>query len=178
VTDPIDLVFGPAGLPRRTGSRAYAVNLILGERPPAFHRELVIAPGGCFEPASTPAGDVVAFRASAAVGARADLELVDHLYLQFSAHPPSMTFDEYSAWYQVHQDENIAQTDGLRRGWRFRLESLAYPPGPAPTHLAAYEIDGPLERVTGDLGRAMDAGLISLPGWFTRFASLEAVAAA
>jgi hypothetical protein len=39
-----------------------------------------------------------------------------------------------------------------------------------------YELEGTLETLTADLGRAMRAGVISLPDWFTRFASLEAIA--
>ena len=112
------------------------------------------------------------------VGARSDFELPDHLYLQFSAQPPSLTFDQYSAWYQVHQDENIAQSPVLGRGWRYRLEPLGLERAAGPTHLALYELDGELETLTGDLGRAMAAGVISLPDWFTRFASLEGIAAA
>jgi hypothetical protein len=88
-----------------------------------------------------------------------------------------MSFEDYSDWYQVHQDENIGQTEALRRGWRFRLDALDAGGGPRPTHLAVYEIEGPIEQVTGDLGRAMAAGVISLPEWFDRFASLEALAA-
>jgi len=42
---------------------------------------------------------------AASVGARDDFDLPGHLYLQFSANPPSMSFEEYSDWYQVHQDE-------------------------------------------------------------------------
>jgi hypothetical protein len=52
------------------------------------------------------------------IGARGDFELPGHLYLQFSAHPTSLSFDAYSDWYQVHQDENIDQSAVLRRGWR------------------------------------------------------------
>jgi len=110
------------------------------------------------------------------IGARHDFELPGHLYLQFSAQPPSLSFDAYSDWYQVHQDENIAQSAVLRRGWRYRLEPLGTPAGPGPTHLAVYELEGTLETLTADLGRAMQAGVISLPDWFTRFASLEAIA--
>jgi hypothetical protein len=87
-----------------------------------------------------------------------------------------MSFDAYSDWYQVHQDENIAQSDVLRRGWRYRLERLGSAAGLGPTHLAVYELEGSLEVLTADLGRAMRAGVISLPDWFTRFASLEAIA--
>jgi hypothetical protein len=110
------------------------------------------------------------------IGAQTDFELPGHLYLQFSAHPGALSFDAYSDWYQVHQDENIAQSAVLRRGWRYRLEPLATAVGPGPTHLAVYELDGTLETLTGDLGRAMRAGVISLPDWFTRFASLEGIA--
>ena len=64
----------------------------------------------------------------------------------------------------------------LRRGWRYRLEPLGTAVGPGPTHLALYELEGTLEALTADLGSAMQAGVISLPDWFTRFASLEAIA--
>ena len=40
-----------------------------------------------------------------------------------------------------------------------------------------YELDGELEALRSHLDAAMAAGVISLPDWFTRFASLEAVAA-
>ena len=39
-----------------------------------------------------------------------------------------------------------------------------------------YELDGALETLTADLGSAMEADVISLPDWFTRCASLEAIA--
>lgn len=164
--------------PSAVAARSYDINVILGERPPASYPELVICELG-----DDPM--VVGLRSEggllgwegASIGVGAGFELPEHLYLQFSAQPPSMSFEDYSAWYQVHQDENIAQTDALTRGWRFRLEPLAAVGEPGPTHLAAYEIQGSLETVTGDLGRAMQAGVISLPDWFTRFASLEAVAA-
>jgi hypothetical protein len=64
----------------------------------------------------------------------------------------------------------------LRRGWRYRLEAVGAAGEPGPTHLALYELEGTLETLTTDLGRAMQAGVISLPDWFTRFASLEAIA--
>ncbi|HXR28338.1 MAG TPA: hypothetical protein VN772_02085, partial [Solirubrobacteraceae bacterium] len=57
------------------------------------------------------------------------------------------------------------------------LEPLGAAVGPGPTHLAVYELEGTLEKLTADLGRAMATGVISLPDWFTRFASLEAIAA-
>jgi hypothetical protein len=87
-----------------------------------------------------------------------------------------MRFAQYSDWYQVHQDENLAQSAVLVRGWRYQLELIGEGERPGPTHLALYELDGDLETLTGDLGRAMEAGRISLPDWFTRFASLEGVA--
>jgi hypothetical protein len=162
--------------PGALAARPFDVNVILGERPPAGHPELVICElGGEVPHAGLPGGALV-WQATS-IGAGTGFATPAHLYLQFSAQPPSMPFEEYSDWYQVHQDENIAQTDGLTRGWRFRLEPLAGVEEPGPTHLAAYEIEGPLERVTDDLGRAMAAGVISLPDWFNRFASLEAVAA-
>ena len=175
-------------------ARAFTVNVILGERPPALYPELVMCEVDTarFDAQAALAAldidshDGNALRAdglrfaaweATSVGVRDDFDLPDHLYLQFSATPPSMSFGDYSDWYQVHQDENIAQTDGLLRGWRFRLTPRVVAVDPGPTHLALYEIEGPLERVTGDLGRAMEAGVISLPDWFTRFASLEGIAA-
>ncbi|MGH2852027.1 MAG: hypothetical protein ACRDLP_15610 [Solirubrobacteraceae bacterium] len=164
--------------PGVVGARAFDINVILGDRPPAFHPELVI-----FELGGDPMvvglrseGELLGWEGTS-IGVGTGFDLPEHLYLQFSAPPPSMSFEDYSDWYQVHQDENLAQTDALTRGWRFRLESLARTEQPGPTHLAAYEIQGSLETVTGDLGRAMQAGVISVPAWFTRFASLEAVAA-
>jgi hypothetical protein len=185
---------GLAGLEGVVAARAFTVNVILGERPPALYPELVICRldaasfdlGAALRVLDITGRDGNAQRAdglrfaaweATSVGVRDDFDLPEHLYLQFSANPPSMSFEDYSDWYQVHQDENIAQTDGLLRGWRFRLTPRVIAVDPGPTHLALYEIDGPLERVTGDLGRAMDAGVISLPDWFTRFASLEGVAA-
>jgi hypothetical protein len=182
------------GVPGVAAAQAFEVNVILGERPPAGYPELVIArlDGAAFDLAGALAAlgiagadgkaedaDGLRFAAweAASVGVRDDFDVPRHLYLQFSANPPSMSFEDYSDWYQVHQDENIAQTDGLLRGWRFRLAPRVVAVDPGPVHLALYEIDGPLERVTGDLGRAMEAGVISLPDWFTRFASLEGVAA-
>jgi hypothetical protein len=182
------------GVPGVAAAQAFEVNVILGERPPAGYPELVIArldAGGFDLEAALAALDIAGadgnaqdadglrFAAweAASVGVRDDFDLAGHLYLQFSANPPSMSFEDYGDWYQVHQDENIAVTDGLLRGWRFRLAPRVVAADPGPVHLALYEIDGPLGRVTGDLGRAMEAGVISLPDWFTRFASLEGVAA-
>jgi hypothetical protein len=175
-------------VPGVLAARPFTVNVVLGDRTPAFFPELVICEldraiydgettlaalniGGAAE-----AGFSFAAWDGTSIGARGDFELPGHLYLQFSAHPASLSFDAYSDWYQVHQDENIAQSAVLRRGWRYRLELLATDVGPGPTHLALYELDGTLETLTADLGRAMQAGVISLPDWFTRFASLEAIA--
>lgn len=180
-----------AGVPGVVAARAYEINVLLGERPPASYPQLVI---GVLDEAGFDA--VAALEALGAdgspgagaarllsweavsVGPRSDFDLPPHLYLQFSANPPSMDFESYSDWYQVHQDENIAQTDTLRRGWRFRLDPRSGAPLPGPAHLALYEIEGAIEQVTGDLGRAMRASVISLPGWFDRFASLEGTSAA
>ena len=175
-------------------ARSFAVNVVLGERPPAFYPELVMCEldGAAFDAGGAAAAVEIGGAATAgelpadggglaawdgtSVGTRRDFELPGHLYLQFSAQPPSMSFGAYSDWYQVHQDENIAQSDVLRRGWRYRLEPLGTTVAPGPTHLAVYELEGTLETLTGDLGRAMQAGVISLPDWFNRFASLEAIA--
>jgi hypothetical protein len=154
-------------------ARAFTVDVLLGERPPAGFPELVICE---LDGALGPAAGDLQFHATT-VGPRSDFDLPAHLYLQFSAPPPAMSFEDYSDWYQIHQDENIAQTDTLARGWRFRLEALDSGAVPRPRHLAVYEIEGSIEQVTGDLGRAMAAGVISLPDWFDRFASLEARAA-
>jgi hypothetical protein len=173
--------------------RALGVNVVLGERPPAGYPELLMcelddhafAPQAALEAlgisssdgnAERPDGLRFALWRAASIGVRSDFDLPGHLYLQFSANPPSMSFGDYSDWYQVHQDENIAQTEVLRRGWRFRLEPLVEAVVPGPTHLALYEMNGTLEQLTGDLGAAMRAGVISLPDWFTRFASLEGIA--
>ena len=180
-------------VPGVAAARAFAVNVVLGDKTPAFYPELVM----CELDSATyderadvaalglgaPAGGLTQQRGlrfaawdGISIGARDDFELPDHLYLQFSAHPPSLSFDAYSDWYQVHQDENIAQSAVLRRGWRYRLEPVEAAAAPGPTHLAVYELEGTLETLTSDLGRAMQAGVISLPDWFTRFASLEAIA--
>jgi hypothetical protein len=176
------------GVPGVVAARPFTVNVVLGDRPPAFFPELVICEldRAIFDAETAvvalniggAAEDGFSFAAwgGTSIGARGDFELPGHLYLQFSAHPASLSFDAYSDWYQFHQDENIAQSAVLRRGWRYRLETLATAVGPGPTHLALYELDGTLETLTADLGRAMQAGVISLPDWFTRFASLEAIA--
>ena len=175
-------------------AREYAVNVLIGERPPASYRELVFCQidaadfdadaalaalgiDGVDGNRERPDGVRFASWRASSVGVRDDFELVDHLYLQFSANPPSMSFAQYSDWYQEHQDDNIAQTDTLRRGWRYRLQPHVIAADPGPAHLALYEIEGAIEKVRSDLGAAMEAGVISLPGWFTRFASLEGVAA-
>jgi len=173
--------------------RAFEVNVVLGGHPPAGYPELLIcevdahafdvqvaldALGINGRDGNAQRSDGLRFAAwqAASVGVREDFDLPAHLYLQFSANPPSMSFEEYSDWYQVHQDENIAQTQTLRRGWRFHLQPIVEAIVPGPTHLALYEIEGTIEQVTGDLGAAMRAGVISLPDWFTRFASLEGIA--
>jgi hypothetical protein len=183
-------------VPGVVAARPFSVNVVLGDRTPAFHPELVMceltdagydrdaavaavaaigADGTAGAGAVSDGARVVAWD-GASVGERRDFELPDHLYLQFSAQPASLSFAAYSDWYQAHQDENIAQSEVLRQGWRYRLERLGGAPEPGPTHLAVYELDGTLEVLTADLGRAMRAGVISLPDWFTRFASLEAIA--
>jgi len=185
-----EALLGVAGV---AAVRSFKVNVVLGEHPPAGYPELVICEidGAAFDAqaalaaldiggrdGSTERPDGLRFAAweAASIGVRGDFDSAPHLYLQFSANPPSMAFEDYSDWYQVHQDENIAVTEGLRRGWRFRLQPRVSAIVPGPTHLALYEIEGTLEKVTGDLGAAMGAGVISLPDWFTRFASLEGVA--
>jgi hypothetical protein len=180
-------------IPGVVAARPFTVNVVLGERTPAFYPELVMceldgADGDV--DAAVPAlamsaapgdgtgqdGLGLAAWDGVSIGARDDFQLPGHLYLQFSAHPASLSFDAYSDWYQVHQDENIAQSPVLRRGWRYRLAPVGTAVEPGPTHLAVYELGGTLETLTADLGRAMQAGVISLPDWFTRFASLEATA--
>ena len=171
-------------VPGVVATRSFSVNVVLGERTPAFFPALVMCEldGATYDASAAaaalaiPEGPRIAAWEAMSIGARNDFELPDHLYLQFSAHPPSLRFEEYSDWYQVHQDENIAQSAVLGRGWRYGLELLDLGESPGPTHLALYELDGDLETLTGDLGRAMKAGVISLPDWFTRFASLEAIA--
>jgi hypothetical protein len=174
--------------------RSFGVDVVLGEHPPAGYPELLMCEldGDAFDVAAAlavldingsdgnaerPDGLRFAVWQAASVGTRSDFDSPAHLYLQFSANPSSMTFEEYSDWYQVHQDENIAQTEVLRRGWRFRLEPRVNAIVPGPTHLALYEMKGTIEKLTGDLGAAMRSGVISLPEWFTRFASLEGIAA-
>ena len=95
---------------------------MLGERTPAFHPALVMCEldGATYDSRAAAAalsvsgGMRVAAWEARSVGARSDFELPAHLYLQFSAQPPSLTFERYSDWYQVHQDENIAQSRGAR----------------------------------------------------------------
>jgi hypothetical protein len=181
------------GVPGVAAVRSFKVNVVLGEHPPAGYPELVMCEvdGAAFDAqaalgaldisgrdgsAERPDGLRFAVWEAASIGVRGDFDLPAHLYLQFSANPPSMSFEDYSDWYQVHQDENIAQSEVLARGWRFRLEPLVNAIVPGPTHLALYEMEGKLEKLTGDLGAAMRSGVISLPDWFTRFASLEGIA--
>ncbi len=180
-------------IPGVVAARPFTVKVVLGERTPAFYPELVmceldgaagnteaavaaIGVGDSAESSTPPHQLSFAAWDGWSIGARNGFELSGHLYLQFSSQPASMSFDAYSDWYQVHQDENIAQSAVLRRGWRYRLEPVATAAAPGPTHLAVYELEGTLETLTADLGRAMEAGVISLPEWFTRFASLEAIA--
>lgn len=180
-------------VPGVVAARPFTVNVVLGDRTPAFYPELVMCEldvashdaeaavaaltlGATPRDATGPDGLRFATWHGVSIGARDGFALSGHLYLQFSAHPASLSFDAYSDWYQVHQDENIAQSSVLRRGWRYRLAPVGSAVEPGPTHLAVYELEGTLETLTADLGRAMQAGVISLPDWFTRFASLEAVA--
>lgn len=176
-----------ADVPGVVAARPFTVNVVLGDRAPAFFPEVVICllDHAIDDAETTPAalnigvaeaGLSFAAWDGTSIGARSDFGLPDHLYLQFSAHPASLSFENYSEWYQVHQDENIAQSAVLLRGWRYRLEPVGATGEPGPTHLALYELEGTLETLTTDLGRAMQAGVISLPDWFTRFASLEAIA--
>jgi hypothetical protein len=166
--------------------RAFSVRVVKGERTPASYPELVIcelddAPAGVAAFGSAPSfapsqsWRFVAWH-GCSVGPRSDFELPEHLYLNLSAAPPSLSFAAYSDWYQRHQQENIAHSAVLRRGWRYRLTRLGPRADPGPSHLAAYELDGTLEALTADLDEAMRTGGISLPDWFDRFASLEAVA--
>ena len=179
-------------VPGVVAARPFTVNVVLGDRTPAFYPELVmceldanhdaeaavaaLAIGATAGDGTGPDGLRFAAWDGVSIGGRGDFGLPGHLYLQFSAHPASLSFDAYSDWYQVHQDENIAQSSVLRRGWRYRLAPVGTAVEPGPTHLAVYELEGTLEALTADLGRAMQAGVISLPEWFTRFASLEAIA--
>ena len=171
-------------VPGVVATRSFTVNVVLGERTPALYPALVMCEldGATHDARAAAAalasgdGTRIAAWEATSVGVRGDFDLPDHLYLQLSAQPPSLSFDQYSDWYQIHQDENIAQSALLGRGWRYRLEPLGPGEQPGPTHLALYEIDGDLATLTGDLGRAMAAGVISLPDWFTRFASLEGIA--
>jgi hypothetical protein len=110
------------------------------------------------------------------VGHGGDFVLPAHLYMNFSAEPDSLSFDDYSDWYGIHQDENIANTPVLVRGWRYRLSRNGPDDGDGPTHLALYELDGNVEQMRSDLGQAMASGAISLPDWFRRYASLDATA--
>ena len=176
-----------ADVPGVVAARPFTVSVVLGDRTPASFPELVICeldhaiddaetPPAALNVGAAEAGFSFAAWDGTSIGARSDFGLPGHLYLQFSAHPASLSFDDYSEWYQVHQDENIAQSAVLRRGWRYRLEAVGAAGEPGPTHLALYELEGTLETLTTDLGRAMQAGVISLPDWFTRFASLEAIA--
>jgi hypothetical protein len=98
----------------------------------------------------------------------------DHLCLVFTGEPPSMNFDAYSDWYEEHQADNVANTSTIVRGWRFGLSSFSGAAG--PTHLAAYELDGDIDKMSADLSAALEAGKVSLPDWFRRFAGLEATA--
>jgi hypothetical protein len=109
-------------------------------------------------------------------GGHGEIELPAHLYLNFSAQPGFMNFDAYSDWYEEHQADNIANTPTLRRGWRFELTPFSSGTTAGPTHLAAYQLEDELAAMQADLDGAMAAGVISLPEWFDRFASIEAVA--
>src|SRR5215467_11258018 len=73
---------------------------------------------------------------------RMEPNLVDHAYLVFSKPPGSLSFDDYSAWYSTHIDENLT-TPGLASGRRFRLEpEVVDAAAPADvSHLALYQLE-------------------------------------
>ncbi|HXR13908.1 MAG TPA: hypothetical protein VN740_04540, partial [Solirubrobacteraceae bacterium] len=126
-------------VPGVLAARAFTVTVVLGDRTPAFYPELVMCEldragndaeaalealangGGAGARSTRPDGLRLAAWQGMSIGARSDFELPGHLYLQFSAQPAAQSFAAYSDWYQVHQDENIAQSQVLRRGWRYRL---------------------------------------------------------
>jgi hypothetical protein len=112
-------------IPGVVAARPFTVNVVLGDRTPAFYPELVICEldGAIYDASAArlaldipgaaghrtrPNGLRFAAWDGVSIGARSDFELPGHLYLQFSAHPAALSFDAYSDWYQVHQDDNIA----------------------------------------------------------------------
>lgn len=113
--------------------------------------------------------------AATAVGGAEWSGAPDRLYMNYSHEPDHMSFDEYTEWYREHQEQNIATTEHLARGWRFHLEGEGRDGGAkedGPSHLALYEIGGTLEGMSADLGRARQEGVVSLPDWFRRSASV------
>jgi len=107
---------------------------------------------------------------------RDEPNLVDHAYLVFSRPPEGMSFDDFSAWYATHIDENLT-TPGLLRGRRFRLEpAVVDAAAPAAvSHLALYELAVDVATMRTGLDAGIAAGRIRLPAWFDgiMFVSLD-----
>ena len=116
------------------------------------------------------------------IGEVTEAALPEHLYFVFSAPPPSMSFADYSAWYQLHVAENVANSPLLARSWRHQLDPVVVHPtvgaSPDMTHLALYELTGDAGEMSDGLHAIVDAGGIRLPEWFKeiRFTALDATA--
>jgi hypothetical protein len=107
---------------------------------------------------------------------RAEPNLVDHAYLVFSRPPDGMSFEDFSAWYATHIDENLT-TPGLVSGRRFRLDAeVRDADAPATvSHLAMYEVAVDVAEMRRGLDAGIAAGRIHLPDWFGQitFVSLD-----
>ncbi len=105
-----------------------------------------------------------------------EITLPEHVYMNFSRPPAQMSFDEYTEWYDEHQRINIENTETLNQGWRFRLIGDGDGRENGPSHLALYELTADMQQMSADLAAATQAGRVSLPDWFSRSASGEAIA--
>lgn len=101
---------------------------------------------------------------------RGEVELPEHLYFVMTQTPEGMTFEDYSAWYKVHLEENLRGL-GFLRGWRFKMiptasnEAAAAPPW---THLAAYEVSGEIRARLDELHATREALGLVTDDWFGR----------
>ena len=97
----------------------------------------------------------------------------DNIYLAFSQRPEALSADEYGRWYEGHLADILA-VDGFVSARRFTLEAAVGSTSPTMyAHLAAYTLDGDPQDALRELSRALGAGAIPYPEWFSliRFAS-------
>jgi hypothetical protein len=116
------------------------------------------------------------------IGEVGDVVSPEHAFLVFSTPPSTMSFEDYSAWYEIHIRENVENSPLLVRGWRFRLVPISVDAtvgaSPDMTHLALYEIVGEAAEMLSGLQQRVESGTITLPEWFDeiRFTGIDATA--